>query len=519
MFSDEDLTQIGAHDLSVEEIERQIDLFRNPPGHIRIDRPCTVNDGIHRLTEAEVQAALSEDDTARGHGRLLKMVPASGAATRMFQALLHARNTCVRLTRTELAARAEKDEELRTAIAFADGVDRFAFFVDLCATMARDGMDARDLARRGEFASIFEYLLTPRGLDYASLPKGLLRFHHDSEGSRTPVEEHLVEAAECTRDAAGVCCLHFTVSEEHSERFAAHLEEVRPRWETRLAVRYRAGFSTQRSSTDTIAVDEQNRPFRTAEGHLLFRPGGHGALIGNLNDLRGDLIHLSNIDNVVPDRLKAPVIQSRRVLAGYLSALQRRAHGHIEALLRSPANPADIDAAARFVREDLGLDTPGHPAGDADAARRGFLLALLDRPMRVCGMVENVGEPGGGPFWVRGEAGGWSRQIVERAQVDPDDAEQQRVFAAATHFNPVDLVCAVRNHRGDCFDLARYVDPDAVFISRKSHEGRGLKALEHPGLWNGAMSHWTTVFVEIPLEVFNPVKTVLDLLRPQHQPG
>jgi hypothetical protein len=520
MLTDDDLREIRAHGLTAEEVERQIGLFLNPPAPARLDRACAVGDGIRRLSESEIQAALVAYETGRDNGRLLKMVPASGAATRMFQPLLYARNQWPGLMREEITAQAGQREEARAALAFMDGLERFAFFDALCRSMERDGLDARRLAARGEFAAIIDYLITARGLTYAALPKGVLAFHHGPDGPRTPFEEHLVEAAEFVCDASHLCRLHFTVSEEHRGGFGTHLEEVRSRWERRLGVRYEVGFSVQRSFTDTIAVDEQNRLFRTGDGRLLFRPGGHGSLIHNLNELQGDLVHLSNVDNVVPDRLKPGIIHWRQILAGCLCKNQGLAHQHAERLVQSRPDGAATDAALNFVRHDLDLDVPERIGSGDEGSRRDFLLSILDRPMRVCGMVPNAGEPGGGPFWVRGRGGGeLTRQIVESAQVDADAPEQQRIFKSATHFNPVDLVCGVRDWQGRCFDLRKHVDPDAVFLSRKSYEGRELKALEHPGLWNGAMADWTTIFVEVPLYVFNPVKTALDLLRPEHQPG
>jgi len=283
-------------------------------------------------------------------------------------------------------------------------------------------------------------------------------------------------------------------------------------------VEYEVGFSVQSRSTDTIALDEENRPIRTDDGRLLFRPGGHGSLIRNLEELDGDVVHLSNIDNVVPDRLKPEITRWRGILIGYLCKLQRGAYEHAARLAEEPADRAIIDAAADFAR-DLDLKLPLNFVTSSDATRRKLLLGLLDRPMRVCGMVLNAGEPGGGPFWVMEPNGECTRQIVESAQIDLADPEQRRIFKSSTHFNPVDLVCGVRNWRGECFPLRKHIDPQAVFISNKSYQGRKLKALEHPGLWNGAMSDWITIFVEIPLSVFNPVKTVLDLLRPEHQPG
>jgi hypothetical protein len=373
-----------------------------------------------------------------------------------------------------------------------------------------------DLLRAGRFKLILEYLLDDRGLNYGALPKGLLKFHCYFTGCRTPVEEHLIEAAHYIKDRRGVCRLHFTISPEHESRFLKLLAEVIPRYEQEYQAVYEIGFSHQKRRTDTIAVDQENRPFRDVHGRLVFRPGGHGALLENLHDLKADLVYIKNIDNIAPDHLKEPTFLWNRVLGGYLAGLQNQAHDHLRRLRRGE-DPADIRAALAFGREVLGLNPPAGFGSFSPAAQRDYLVQKLHRPLRVCGMVPNVGEPGGGPHWVKGPDGSVSCQIVEQAQVNLDDPGQAAIWKAATHFNPVDLVCAVRDDQGDSYDLSQYVDAQAGFISQKSKEGRVLKALELPGLWNGAMSDWITVFVEIPGSTFSPVKTVADLLRPEHQ--
>ena len=446
---------------------------------------------------------------------MIKFVPASGAATRMFQALLAARDAG--LDRVEEATRraAAGDDAARFVLDFLADIERFAFVDDLRAALARRGSSLDELVNRGEVGPILDALLTSSGLDYADLPKGLLPFHRYGSAERTPFEEHLVEAVGYARAADGRCRLHFTVSPEHEDRFRELLDKVRLSYEQRFEARFEVGFSVQKGSTDTVAVDTRDQPFRTDDGRLLFRPGGHGALIENLNDLRLDLVFIKNIDNVVPEHLASETIRWKQALAACLVQLQAETFRHVEALGGRPGT-AEIEAAESFARQELCVEVG--PGLDPEH-RRAFLLRKLDRPLRVCGVVKNTGEPGGGPFWVRGEDGGASLQIVESAQVDSASPEQREIFASSTHFNPVDLVCGVRNHRGECFDLRRHVDSRAVFIGRKSSGGRELKALELPGLWNGAMADWNTVFVEVPLLTFNPVKTVLDLLRPEHQPG
>jgi len=515
-FAQEDARFVTESGRSVEEVRRQLRLFEHPPESIQLERPCTPGDGIRVLTGGEVQAAHEHWRGACAAGRLRKFVPASGAATRMFKALLAIRSEMPdEVERAAVAERAAGDDDARAVLAFMEGLHRFAFFEDLVRAMGAHDLDTEALAEQGRFGAIIDYLLGPRGLDYDSLPKGLLAFHRYEGTRRTAFEEHLVEAAGYVRDQRGLCRLHFTVSPQHRRRFQTLLERVRPAYERDFDARFEVGFSVQKESTDTIAVDLDNRPFRTDDGGLLFRPGGHGALIENLKDLDADIILIKNIDNVVPDHLKPAVLEWKKVLAGYLVALQQTIFAHVATLGREPAAAASIDDAERFAHDALGVALP---ATGSAAERRAVALRLLNRPIRVCGMVRNTGEPGGGPFWVRGRDGRCSLQIVESAQVKADSKEQRAIFAASTHFNPVDLVCGVRDWQGRPFDLTRYVDRDAVFLSQKSRNGRPLKALELPGLWNGGMADWTTIFVEVPGITLCPVKTINDLLRPEHQP-
>lgn len=517
-FSTADAAEVRDHGLSLEEAQRQLRLLEKSSPHLQLDRPCTIGDGIRVLSDAEAEAASVAHAEASHQGRLMKFVPASGAATRMFQALLAERDRADTLSRNDvLQRRARGDTNADAVLTFMEAIDRFAFSDDLHATMAARGYDIPALLRRGEFGKILDALLAPEGLDASELPKGLLKFHRYPEGSRTAFEEHLVEAAGTVRSRHWTCRVHFTVSPEHEKRFRKLLAAARDTIERRYDIRLEDDFSTQKRSTDTIAVDLEHRPFRTAEGKLLFRPGGHGALIENLYELAGDVVFIKNIDNVVPDWRRADTLKWKKILAGLLVITQRSIFAHLERLQGRP-EPAVVEAALRFAREDLCLSVPAHLDPSGVDEQQQTLIKMLDRPVRVCGVVRNTGEPGGGPFWVRGSDGSLSLQIVESAQVDPALHEQQAIFRAATHFNPVDLVCGVRNHRGDRFDLCHFVDSEAVFIARKSMHGRDLKALERPGLWNGAMAHWTTVFVEVPGSTFTPVKTVLDLLRPEHQP-
>lgn len=501
--SEADRAQLAELGIAAEEIERQIALFATPPAPVRLERPCTLGDGVRRLDAAQCGAAEAAHAAAATAGRITKFTPASGAATRMFQSLLAVRAAGI-AERGVLADRAAGgDGAAADAVAFFDHLPRFAFAELLAAAVARRGGSLERLRAAGEVGAVLDALLAPDGLDYAAAPKGLLLFHRYPAGARTAFEEHLVEAAAVSRDRDGTARLHLTVSPEHRAGFEAVLERVRAAYERRFACRLAVGFSTQSRATDTIAVDDANRPFRDG-ARLLFRPGGHGALIDNLGRLGGDLVFIKNIDNVQPDDQRAAALEWMRRLLGHAAVLQEAVAAHRHAAEASAAGAA---AARRFAGETFGLDLP--PGGEA---------AALRRPLRVCGVVRNTGEPGGGPFWVRDAGGGVTAQIVESAQVDQGDAAQRAVFAAATHFNPVFLACALRDGGGAPFDLSAFVDPSAVFIAHKSKDGRALKALERPGLWNGAMARWLTAFVEIPEAAFTPVKTVNDLLRAAHQP-
>ncbi len=449
----------------------------------------------------------------------LKFVPASGAASRMFKVLLSAMNRNSPVTIDVVSKEAEKgDEDAVQLLHFMKGIRDFAFFTDLDACLKRKGLTGEALVDQGDFTELIECLLTVDGLDYANLPKGLLKFHRYPEGSRTAFEEHLVEAAAYVRKADSTCPLHFTISPEHRDKFRNCLENVRKTYEKKFCVSYDVAFSIQKNSTDTVAVDLNNRPFREANGMLLFRPGGHGSLLHNLNDLEEEIIFIKNIDNVAPDRLKSETFEWKKIMGGYLLFLQRRIFGFLAEFASGIAAPDLLEGAESFLEEELMLPVPASISRGSLSDRRAYLIERLDRPVRVCGMVKNTGEPGGGPFWVRDENGEKSFQIVEKAQIDPDSIQQQAILNASTHFNPVDLVCGVRDWQGKPFNLAKFVAPNTFFVSEKSKDGRDLKALEHPGLWNGSMARWITVFVEVPGITFNPVKTVNDLLREEHQP-
>jgi hypothetical protein len=514
-----DLAQLKAAGITPAQVRRQIALLRKAGHHRELHRPCTIGDGIHRISPTEARSLIPLQEEAAGAGRFLKFVPASGAASRMFEALhyYHHQSEVSRIEQIrERAARGS--QRARVVIRFLEEWERFPFSTELKEKLLHEGLTLGHLAKGDRWRKVLNLLLTDRGLNYQALPKALMKFHRYPDESRSALEEHLVEAAATIRDEKGRACLHFTLSPEHETLFLETLSSVKPKHEARYGARFEIGYSYQHPSTDTIAVDLEGRPLREPDGRLHLRPGGHGALLINLNRLRGDLVYLKNIDNVVPDHLKGSTLEWKKILGGYLIQAQRQVYRHLDRLQKKPGNKGAQEAALDFLQHALSVSEPeGFWKWPAEK-RREFLLRKLNRPLRVCGVVKNQGEPGGGPFWVKGTDGSLTLQIVESVQVKMSSSEQQGIWSRATHFNPVDLVCALRDVQGKPFDLRRYLDPEAVFISQKSKDGQALQALELPGLWNGAMADWITLFVEVPLETFNPVKTLLDLLRPEHQP-
>lgn len=518
-FSKKDIAQIQKRGKTPEEVLAQTEVFINGFPHAGLRRPCTVGDGIRVLEKGDLERLQKAYGGAADHGRTMKFVPASGAASRMFKALLAFHDRPGPIPESEVRAGAEAGEkDSRTLLEFMHHLDSFAFYEKLASVMEKDGLDVRRLLEQGEFREILDYTLTSPGLGLARFPKGLIPFHRYPEHVRTPVEEHLEEAARYVSDRGGRAAVHFTVSPEHMSEIREHVGKALSRY-VDSGIRHDISYSLQKPSTDTIAVDMDNAPFRDKDGNLLFRPGGHGALLENLHDLQGDIIFIKNIDNVVPDRLKEDTTTYKKALGGCLIELQDRIFGYLRQLAGPPPEREVLQQMLRFAEEELHRIPPGGSAGLHGEEWIPFLFSALNRPLRVCGVVRNVSEPGGGPFWVEHQDGTLSPQIVESSQVNMGSPEQRAIWESSTHFNPVDLVCGVRDYRGSPFDLIKYVDPLTGFISIKSQDGKELKALELPGLWNGSMAYWNTVFVEVPGITFNPVKTVVDLLRKEHQPA
>ena len=504
MLTQQDLKQIAQKGISEEQVKQQLSEFKTGFPFLRLKAAASIEDGIVATSEHDKQAYIQAWDEykAQGH-KIVKFVPASGAASRMFK---------------DMFAFVDADYDTPTTPfekQFFDGLKNFAFYDALDAACRKnEGKSIEYLIQDGQYKKVVENMLFQKGLNYGQLPKGLLLFHRYADGARTPMEEHLVEGA-LYAASNGEASVHFTVSHEHMEMFKKRVAQKMDGYAQKYGIKYDISFSEQKPSTDTIAAGPDNEPFRNDDGSLLFRPGGHGALIENLNEIDADIIFIKNIDNVVPDRLKAETVDFKQVIAGVLIQLQKLAFKYLEELDKGEADHNRLKEIKHFVEHAFCRRTDIDSLSDQELA--DYLRRKLNRPMRVCGVVKNVGEPGGGPFLTYNQDGTISLQILESSQIDKNNKEYMEMFTQGTHFNPVDLVCAVKDYQGKPFNLPDFVDRSTGFISSKSKNGRELKALELPGLWNGAMSDWNTVFVEVPLGTFNPVKTVNDLLRPQHQ--
>ncbi len=498
MFSAQDKSHIAAKGISLDVIDQQISHFANGFPYLQIQKAATIGDGIIQVSDDEAAKLASDFDTQAPTLTLLKFVPASGAATRMFKSLF----TFVETEKTD-----------KSTLEFGERLKHFAFFNDLKVAMLAKGVDS-DMVTTKLTA---DYLLNDKGLDYGNLPKGLLQFHSYADGTtRTPAEEHLVEGAKYA-NSGGKVKIHFTVSPEHRSRFEALIASVKNKYEARFGIVYDISFSEQKPATDTISVNLDNSPFRNADGSLLFRPAGHGALLANLNDQDSDVVFLKNIDNVVPEKLSETTYTYKKVLAALMLQVRQQLFDFQARIENYESSPSLISDLETFFTNTLCTLPPVGFEGLNDSEKIDYFKQKLDRPVRACGMVKNVGEPGGGPFWAINSDGTTSLQVVESAQVDMSDSSQKTLFEQATHFNPVDVVCSLKGYKGKKFDLMQFRDLNTGFVTQKSKDGKDLKAQELPGLWNGSMANWNTIFVEVPLITFNPVKTVNDLLRDEHQ--
>lgn len=477
MFTIQDKEQMAQHGLSEAVVMTQLENFKMGFPFLSVVKAASPEDGIRVLSDDEKKAAIEKFEAVRNDISIVKFVPASGAATRMFKELFEFVN---------------EDKRGKGIDTLVQNIDKFAFYPEL-KECVKDFSDEKAVVSA----------IVKEGLEYGSKPKGLVTFHSYEDGARKAVEEHLVEAAQYG-SSNGIARIHFTVSPEHEKGFRDLLEKKVPKYESRFGVKYEISFSIQKPSTDTIAVNPDNTPFRTDSGKLLFRPAGHGALIENLSEIDADVVFVKNIDNVTTDAQRGDTVEFKKVLAGIMLDLKEKAACYLESL---KAGKVAKEEVALFVEKCLSVHLPKEYTTE-------LLLDILNRPVRVCGMVRNEGEPGGGPFWVKNSDGTETLQIAESSQISPDDIH---LMKEATHFNPVDLVCGFRKADGTRYILREFVDPSTGFISSKSSGGRDLRAQELPGLWNGAMAKWITIFVDVPITTFSPVKVVQDLLRKQHQ--
>lgn len=507
MFTVKDLAQLKNKGISAELVEWQLSQFSKGVKPINLVAPATIGKGIMVVENRTRYIDLANNSKKL---RLLKFVPASGAASRMFKDLF------------EYQEKQKSDQDAKTEMPksvteFFEHIHRFAFYSALNQKCANSG-GVDSLIKSHEYGKILDALLEKDGLAYGELPKGLLLFHKaDNNRVCTPFEEHLTEGALYAKSENNQVKIHFTVSPEHQHAFTKLKDSILPWYENKYKVHFDISFSVQKPSTDTIAVTTDNTPFYKSDGTILFRPGGHGALIENLNEMDADIIFIKNIDNVVPESKVSVTVEYKKLLAGILIESREKVFSVLKELKQNTNNKAGHADALKLISDvfQVKLNIDFNELSPDEIAK--ILIDRLDRPIRVCGVVKNQGEPGGGPFIVLNENSVEYIQIVESSQVDSANATQQKILQSSTHFNPVDLVCSVTDINGKKYNLKQFVDNDTCFISKKSKSGRDLKALELPGLWNGAMAGWNTILVEVPVETFNPVKTVNDLLRPAHQ--
>jgi len=504
MFTDSDYKLLENKNITTDQLLIQLSYFEKGFPYAKLIKPATIQDGISALNDEDCDKYIQiyKDEIQKGLD-VAKFVPASGAATRMFKSLFE----FIQATPQQQIELIDKEPYT----SFIAEIDKFAFAKELPIV---NNINKVELAN-----TLITHLLEHEGMGYGSLPKGLLQFHKDGTNAVTPFEEHLREAAGYGKTVDQTGNVHFTVSPEHHEKFNELWNTIKDKYQQLYDIKYNIGFSFQKPRTDTVATNPDNTPFRDENGQLVFRPSGHGALIENLNEMPNSLVFIKNIDNVVPDHLQSDTIKYKKVLAGLLLEKKEVLFSILSNLENADINIQNeaIEKAFGFIHDELQIAIPISIQGSDKDFQLKYIFDKLNRPIRICGMVKNEGEPGGGPFWVKQSDDSVSLQIVEGAQIDPNDEKQQNILKSSTHFNPVDLVCYLKDYRGNKFNLKEFIDPQTGFISEKTLNGKPLKALELPGLWNGAMANWLTFFVEVPVSTFNPVKTVMDLLRPQHQ--
>ncbi|MHA6279260.1 DUF4301 family protein [Salinimicrobium sp. CAU 1759] len=512
-FSEKDISQFKEKGISPQKVEQQIDIFKRGNIVVNVREAATVRNGILALSEEKQDELIRFYESRKDDLDLLKFVPASGAATRMFKAFYN-------LLKEFDPEKGDLDEYIdrkneRSLETFFSRIKDLPFYNKVRKKAAEAEPGYEEMPEDRQHYLFVKYMLQEDGLDLGDQPKGLVPFHKYDDHLATAFEEHLVEAIDYAASGKKVC-IHFTVAEEHREKFEEEAREVVPRLEQETGYDFDVSYSYQDPKTDTVAVTPDNELFRDENGDIFFRPGGHGALIQNLHEQDADLIFIKNIDNVVTSKNRELLASYKKMLGGKLLQLQEKIFDYLRRL-ENGAEEEQLEEMGNFLQKELnaGLSVNFHDLNEQEKPE--VIKKLLNRPLRICGMVKNEGEPGGGPFWVTHKNGEISLQIVESAQIDHDNFQQSKIAQEATHFNPVDVVCSTKDYRGDRFDLNKFVDEETSFIANKTKDGKELKALELPGLWNGGMARWNTIFVEVPVETFNPVKTVADLLKPSHQ--
>ena len=513
-FSKKDIQQIQNKGLTVDKVNAQIEIFKNGLPFVNLKDVATIGNGILRLTEDERQNYINHFNKKRNDISFVKFVPASGAATRMFKFLFDFLKD-FKPDEESINAYVNRKKASNLSIFFV-GIKNFPFYYKVKQQLYKDHKGFDDLPINHQLRLFIETMLFEDKLNYGNFPKGLIPFHQYKDHTATAFEEHLFEAA-LYASANNKADLHFTISEKHNHKFDEKFKRIEEIIERKTNTEFNISFSFQKQATDTIAVTDGNKPFRQENGSLLFRPSGHGALLENLNDLDADIIFIKNIDNVVVFNYEEEVAKYKMMLAGILLKIQEKVFKYQELLNDETITDTIIIEIVEFLSNHLNVVISKDFEKYSLIYKIEYLRKKLDRPIRVCGMVKNEGEPGGGPFWVKDESGTASLQIVESAQIDKKNNKQKGILKKSTHFNPVDLVCGVKNYKGEKFDLSKFVDPKTAFITMKTKVGKDIKALELPGLWNGSMAHWNSIFVEVPLITFNPVKTVNDLLKDPHQ--
>lgn len=504
-------------EISLSSVQQQLELFLNGVKYPALIKPCTLDDGIIKIVEQDFDELIRDFNSASLNGRLFKFVPASGAATRMFHKIQSVINRYNTFDLKTLENNAVEDDECRYVIDFLLNLKRFSFYDDLKELLTAGDNEIENLISKNP-ASVLEAILFDNGLNYSSLPKGAIKFHNYEDTKRTAFEEQIFEALQYCADRHNVVKIHFTISEEHTDIFNQIVNSVKLKL-ANTEFKINASYSYQKKHTDTIAVNENNEIIFDENGNIILRPGGHGSLLENLNDLNSDIVVIKNIDNVCVERYNHDTIVYKKLLIGLLVKIQDSVFKYLNLLTdeNQNLNSEDYQNIMRFAESTLSISKPGDFDIWNDYKKNKYLFEKLNRPLRVCGMVKNQGDPGGGPFWVNYGEDNLSLQIVEQAQINFNDDNQKKIFNQSTHFNPVDLVCGVKDFSGNNFNLLDFRDESTGIITRKSKDGDVIKALELPGLWNGGMAFWNTVFVEVPFSTFNPVKEVNDLLKKEHQ--